>query len=161
MAMHHAELRNAGDHVLVPNPQTGSWADGRTVLVGEDHVDFDLTLSAVDAASGVATVIARHVPPAAPKIRLLADWMRRPIADTANNFVELKRTASGYHATIGKETFDVTLRVRLSDGQLLSAVMDNPVLTLERDCTDESLASCSDGKEGRIFRHVELRMLER
>jgi hypothetical protein len=161
LAMHHEGLRKAGDHVLVPNPQTGSWADGQNVIVGEDHVDFDLTLSAVDSTADTATLIARHIPPPTPKIRFPADWMRPAVAGTPNNFVEVKKTASGYAASIGKETFDVTLRVRLSDGLLLGVVMDNPVVTVDRQCADASLSSCGEAREGRILRHVELKILDR
>jgi len=161
LAMHQDGLQKAGDHVLVANPQTGSWADGRTVIVGEDHVDFDLTLSAVDSTADSATLIAKHIPPPTPKIHLPADWMRPAIADTPNNFVEVKKTASGYNASIGKETFDVTLRVRLSDGLLLDAIMDNPVRTIDRQCADPLLSSCGAAQEGRVFRHVELKILDR
>lgn len=159
LAMNQGNLRNVGDQFLYRNSQIGSWADGTNVLLGEDHVDFHFELTAVDTTAGTATVVVKHVPPAAPTIRLPAEWMRVPVADTPNNFVQVRRTTDGYRASVGKETFDVTLHVRVADGMLVGATMHNPVVTVDRDCVDAALTNCAEGRPGRIVREVEVTLI--
>jgi hypothetical protein len=150
-------LKHAGDHFYVPNPQVSSWADGTHVLVGTDHIDFDLNIRSIDQAQQTALVVIHHVPPAHPKLQLPADWMQAPVADTANNWVEVTKTADGkYKAAVGKETFDVTITVSTADGRILSAVMDNPVVTSGRDCDDAALTKCGVAQPHTIHRHIEI-----
>lgn len=129
---------------------------GRPVLIGEDAVDFDITLKDVDRTRGVAHLLIKHVPPAAPKIRLLAEWMREPIADTSNNWVQVLRTATGYDASVGKETFDVALTIDLSDGKIVSGTMTNPVTAMLRTCRDEALTQCGDPRADNTLRLIEI-----
>ena len=152
----HANLREAGDHFRFPNPSAASWADGTRVLIGEDSVDFDLTLTALDRPGGEATLTVRHVPPAEPKIRIPAEWMRTPVAGSPNNWVQVKRSGDAYTAAVGKETFDVTLRIRLTDGVILAATMENPVITIERRCRDLALQQCDEARPNRVLRRIEM-----
>lgn len=151
------KLLNAGDHFYFKRGTPNSWADGSYTLVGEDSIDFDLTLKAIDAASNTATVIVRHVVPEKPEIKLPADWMRKPVGDTPNNFVQVQKTANGkYMASVGKETFDVELKVSLKDGKILSGTLHNIVETTERECTDAAVTSCGDPKPHSILRQIEI-----
>jgi hypothetical protein len=160
MQMPATALGHAGDHVRVPNPTTpASWADGSHIIIGEDQVDFDITLTSVDTLKGVATLLVKHVPPEAPKIRLLADWMRPPVADTPNNWVQVEKTTAGFTASVGKETFDVVLSVSLSDGRILSATMENPVTAIARECSDAALTRCGDAKPDPTLRRIEMHLL--
>lgn len=159
LAMHQGALRKAGDHFYFPNPMTSSWADGTVVVLGEDHIDFDITLTAVDTASHVATVLIKHVPPSVPKIRLPADWMQTRVAETPNNWVQVRKTASGFAASVGKETFDVTLNVDISTGKILSAKMENPVTKVTRACSDAALSKCGDAQATPTVRRIELLLL--
>ena len=148
-------LARVGDHVRVPGHQVGSWADGRTLLVAEDAVDFDVTLSAVDSVAGVARLIVRHSPSDSLRVQLKADWMRVPAYGTSNNWVQVSHEPSGaYRAAVGRETFDVELTVDLGDGRIRSATMVNPVDVLERMCSDEALTSCGEPRRYRILRRV-------
>jgi hypothetical protein len=150
-------LRHAGDHFYVPNPQFSSWADGTRVLVGKDYLDFDLNLQSIDTAKQTAVVVIRHVPPAHPDLPFPAEWMRAPVADTANNWVEVIRTKDGkYEAGVGKETVDVTLIVSTADGKILSASMDNPVAMSGRECEDAALSKCGAAQPHTIHRHIEI-----
>jgi hypothetical protein len=150
-------LQHAGDHFLVPNPQPSSWADGTHVLVGKDHIDFDLNLQSIDPVKQTAVVVVHHVPPSHPNLQLPADWMQAPVADTANNWVEVTKTKDGkYQAGVGKETFDVTIIVSTADGKILSASMDNPVVTSTRLCDDAALTKCGVAQPHTIHRHVEI-----
>jgi hypothetical protein len=159
LAMHQGALRKAGDHFYFASPITSSWADGTIVVLGEDHIDFDITLSAVDVASDVATLLIKHVPPPAPKIRLPADWMRAPVAETPNNWVQVRKTATGFVASVGKEMFDVTLDVNISNGQILSANMQNPVTKITRACSDSALTQCGLVDPTPTLRRIEMSLL--
>jgi len=150
-------LQHPGDHFLVPNPQVASWADGTHVLIGTDHIDFDLNLQSIDPVKGTAVVVVRHVPPSSPNLQLPAEWMRPPVADTPNNWVEVTKTDSGkYLAEVGKETFDVLITVSTADGRILSASMDNPVVMSARECEDAALATCGAAQPHTIHRHIEI-----
>jgi hypothetical protein len=147
-------LGQPGDRRVFHNAPVASWADGRTILTGEDHVDFDLLFKEIDRASGVGVLLIKHMPPDEPKIRLTADWMRVRVADTANNWVMVTKLPGGYSASVGKETFDVELRVSLAEGRLVSATLDNPVVATTRECADETLTQCSTARPISIVRRV-------
>ncbi len=77
LAINVGNLREAGDRVHVPNPTAASWADGTSVLVGEDAVDFEIQLRALDRTAGVATLAVGHVP--RHQDRILATGCGRPL----------------------------------------------------------------------------------
>jgi hypothetical protein len=161
LAARQGTLARAGDHTYVKVGGANSWADGRYVLKGEDSIDFDITLEKVEPSEHTAELLVKHVPPAQPGITLPAEWMRKPVADTPNNWVEVSNNQQGKYVTaVGKETFDVRIKVDLTDGKMLSATMDNPVETMERECSDQALTNCGEPKPHHILRQVEL-MLER
>lgn len=111
---------------------------------------------ATSAAGDVATILVRHVPPENSQIEIPAEWMRTSVADTPNNRVEIEKTKGRkYIAAVGKETFGVGLKVSLADGEILSATLDNPVITIERECADVALTSCCDPKSHNIMRRIE------
>jgi hypothetical protein len=147
-------LKLPGDRATYHNPTVASWADGRSVLIGEDHVEFEIAVADVDRASGVGVLLIKHVPPAAPQVRLNAEWMRAPVADTPNNWVMVSKTRNGYTASVGKETFDVELRIAIADGRLLSATLDNPVTAITRECTDQALIQCGPARPSPVLRRV-------
>jgi hypothetical protein len=134
-----------------------SWADGVQTLIGEDVIAFDITFTEVDAANKTATLEVRHVPPANPKLKLPAEWMRTPVADTPNNWVELRKESDGrYSGLVGKEIFDAIMKVSLVDGKIVSATLDNPVEVIERDCADQALTNCGDPMRYQIRRQIEI-----
>jgi hypothetical protein len=150
-------LQHAGDHFYVPNPQASSWADGTHVLIGKDHIDFDLNLQSIDPVKQTAVVVVHHVPPPHPKLEFPAAWMQSPVADTPNNWVEVTKTRDGkYEAGVGKETFDVKIIVSTTDGRILSASMENPVVTSSRECDDAALTKCGAARPHTINRHIEI-----
>jgi hypothetical protein len=150
-------FKHPGDHFRVPTPQASSWADGTRVLVGKSHIDFDLSLQSIDPVKQTAVVVVHHVPPTHPNLQLSAEWMQAPVADTPNNWVEIAKTKDGkYEAGVGKETFDVTIIVSTVDGRILSASMDNPVVTSGRVCEDAELTKCGAAQPHTIHRHVEI-----
>jgi hypothetical protein len=150
-------LQHPGDHFYVPNPQASSWADGTRVLVGKSYTDFDLNLQSIDPVKQTTVVVVHHVPPSHPNLQLPAEWMQAPVADTANNWVQVTKTNDGkYEAGVGKETFDDTITVSTADGRILSASMDNPVVMSGRECDDAALTKCGVAHPHTIHRHVEI-----
>jgi len=108
----------------------------------------------------MATILVRHVPPEKPDIAVPAEWMHAPVVGTPNNWVQIEKTKDGkYIGAVGKETFDVELKVSLADGRIVSATQDNPVITIERECTDVALTSCSEPKPHNIMRHIEIALV--
>jgi hypothetical protein len=151
------KLTHVGDHFYFKHGMTNSWADGNYVLIGEDSIDFDLTFKAVNRSENTATLLIRHVPPEKPEVRLPADWMRKPVADTANNWVQVQKVDNGkYLAAVGKETFDVEIKMSLTDGKILAGSINNPVETIERECEDAALTTCGDPKHHSIRRQIEV-----
>ena len=150
-------FQHPGDHFLVPNPQAASWADGTQVLIGKSAIDFDLNLQSLDPVKQTAVIVVHHVPPAHPNLQLPAEWLHAPVADTANNWVEVAKTKDGkYEAGAGKEIVDVTMIVSTADGRILSATMDNPVVTSSRVCEDAALTKCGVAQPHTIHRHIEI-----
>jgi hypothetical protein len=151
-------LRKAGDHFYFHNfMPPASWADGQRVLVGEDAVDFDMTLKSVDPPSGTALLEVRHVPPQKPALHFKAEWMKEPVASTPNNWIEITKSADGkFQAAAGLETFTVDITLSTADGHIVSATMENPVITVERLCEDESLTKCTDPRRHEILRKIEI-----
>src|SRR5262249_9791925 len=124
----------------------------------QDSIDFDITLSEENAKDGTAKLVVRHVPPLRPQIPLPSKWMEAPVADTANNWVEVSKLENGkYLAEIGKETFDVEIAVSLGDGKILRATMDNPVVVYARECSDSALTECGEAEHYQIRRQIDLK----
>lgn len=153
-------LGKPGDHVYVERGTPASWADGDRVVFGESSIDFDITLSQVDAARGVATLLVRHVPPKKAHLKLPAVWMQEAVAETPNNWVNVVRKDSKYVAEVGKETFDVQLIVSLWDGKILSGTMHNPVTAQARECQDAALTNCGTPRPHHILRQVDISLVK-
>ena len=153
------KLARAGDHFYRERGAPASWADGHRVVLGEDSIDFDVTLAEIDESSHVATLVVRHLPPRQPNLRLPAAWMREPVAGTPNNWVQVAKTDKGFEAAVGKETFDVRMSVSLADGRILSGTIENPVITRERDCRDAALADCGEPRSQQIMRRIEISLV--
>ncbi len=148
------QLHSVGDHFYFVHGTPNSWADGNYVVLGQDSIDSDFTLA--DAtADGIATIAVRHVPPASPKIKLPADWMKTPVSGVPNNWVEVEKNGDKFAAEVGSETFDVRLMVA-KNGKILSARMENPVEVSARDCTDAELRQCGDPVRYQLKRQIEL-----
>jgi hypothetical protein len=151
-------LAKAGDHVYIKVGGPNSWADGYRVILGQDSIDFDLTVMKINRNAQTAKLLVRHVPPQEPKVNLPAEWMKAPVADTPNNWVEVEKADGKYIAEVGKETFDVEITVSLNDGKLLKAIMDNPVTATRRECSDAALAQCGAATPRSILRHTEVQV---
>jgi hypothetical protein len=158
IAMNQHSLTSAGGHAFVPYGAPVSWADGRHVILGQDAVDFDVTLQAIDPATQTATLVIRHVPPAQPQIKLPAAWMSERVGNSPNNWVQVEKTPDGkYIAGVGQETFEVRIRITVATGRIVSATLDNPVTVSERACTDAALTACGAPERYTLARQITLR----
>jgi hypothetical protein len=152
-------LSKPGDHAYKEHGTPTSWADGNYVVLGEDSIDFDITLTHVDTARELAMLLIRHVPPKTPQVKLPAAWMREPVVDTPNNWINVTRKSGKYVAEVGKETFDVHLTVSLLDGKILSGTIENPVKARARDCQDAALTNCGAPRPHQILRQIEISLV--
>jgi hypothetical protein len=85
--------------------------------------------------------------------------MHARVAEMPNNWVQVRKTATGFDASVGQETFDVTLNVDVSNGKILSARMENPVTKVTRACSDAALTQCPDAQATPLLRRIELSLL--
>jgi hypothetical protein len=153
------QLHRIGDQFYFQHGSPNSWADGNYVLIGEDSIDFDFSLRE-SRQQGTSILVVHHVPPASPQIKLPAEWMKPPVSDTPNNWIQVEKTPEGkFHVEVGKETFDVQLNVS-SNGKILSASLVNPVEVLQRDCTDSQLTTCGPPARYQIRRLIQLTLLQ-
>jgi hypothetical protein len=160
IAVRTNKLMKAGDHVYLKLGTPSSWADGVHVLQGDSSIDIDFTLREINQKAGTVVLVARHVPPEQTQLKLPAEWMRRPVADAANNWVSVEKTQDGkFLGAVGKEVFDVEITLSLADGKILSVTMDNPVVTIERECADQKLTNCGDAKSHTIRRQIEMSLV--
>jgi len=157
VAKERGSLRRVGDHFHVAHGAPATWADGHYILKGEDSIDFDVALEALDADQQVATLVVRHVVPVQPQISFVADWMRNPVADTPNNWMQVSKQQDGrYIGAVGKELFDARVRIDLRNGRILGATLHNPVEIIERICTDAELTHCDAPIRSQILRQIEI-----
>lgn len=160
LAIRQGNLKGPGDHTYVKVGTPASWADGTYTIMGESSIDFDLTLKEIDSSNQVAVLLVKHVPPAQTQVKLPAAWMNAPVSDAANNWVQVSKNQAGkYDAGVGKETFDVEMKISLKDGRILSATMDNLVKTVHRECADAALLDCGASGNHTIHRQIELRLV--
>jgi hypothetical protein len=158
LAIRREGLAKAGDRKLIPHNRPNSWADGRAILIGEDTMDFDVTLESIDTAERKARVVVRHVAPDNPAIKIAADWMRSPVARGANNWTQVGRYPPGkYTAAIGSELIEVAVEVDLDGGRILAASMTNPLETIERECEDAEARRCGEPSRHKVLRTIELK----
>ena len=149
-----AGLNKPGQHSYIPGHGANSWADGRYIVLGEDAVDFDMTVVSTQPQQHTRMLEVRHVPPVALSVHLPAAWMHAAVSGPPNNFVQVQHTADGYVADAGHETFDVRLTVDTLDDRLLNATMHNPVEISERTCSDAKLTHCSPAVAKTILREI-------
>ena len=160
LAIKTGQLTHEGDHFYFKQGAPNSWADGTYVVFGQDSIDFDMTLKTLNETDHTAVLVVRHVPPEKPQIQIPAAWMQAPVADTANNWVQVTKLPGGkFNAAIGKETFDVEIKLSLVDGKILSGTLDNPIQAIQRECEDQALATCGEPTPLKISRKIEISLV--
>jgi hypothetical protein len=157
LAIQQSGLRKPGDRTRINHGKASSWEDGKRVLVGEDSIDFDIVLGKISSSGGARELTVRHVPPQQPNIRIPVDWMRMPVTDVPNNWVQVTKLGEGrYIASVGKETFDARIWLSTANGRVVSADLENSVEVFERECKDATLTQYGDGVCYRIVRQIHI-----
>lgn len=159
LVIENGGLKKVSDHFYVPHNKPNSWADGLRVIIGEDSIDFDLTLTGVNASQNTAKILIKHVPPKYLSVNLPAPWMNEQIGSRPNNWVQVRKISpEKYVAAAGEETFDVEVILELDSGKIRSALMKNPVYVLERECSDQALTVCGPIHRNTIYRQIEINL---
>ena len=156
LAARSPTLQRPGDHVHVPGRGSNSWANGPAVMVAADAVDFDVTLISLDSSTHRAVIDVQHLPPDSARVRMPAEWMDGRLGIEPNNWAEVEARDGAFVAAVGRETFDDRIVIDLTNGQIVSAAMDNPVEVLEQRCTDRELKQCGAPNRYRIVRRIEV-----
>lgn len=154
-----AKLVQPGQTAYVSRTTPNSWADGQRVLLGQDVVDFSLSVESVNPAQHTEHLLVHHVPPPVLHVEQPAKWMQEVASAKPNNFVQVSREGERFNAETGKENFDVTLVVDTRDGSILSAALRNPVVLTTRLCTDREATQCGAESHKTILREVTLKRL--
>jgi hypothetical protein len=152
-------LSRVGQNAYFERGVPNSWADGTQVLVGEDVIDFDLTLVGANPKAHTAELLIKHVPPKQQKLKLPASWMDMPVRTVPNNWVQVIKSDGGFLAQVGMEVFEVRISVDTRDGKIVEAKIHNPVVYVERTCTDAALTQCTESKPDGLVRDVSLVLL--
>jgi hypothetical protein len=155
------KLTRGGQHTYFQYGKPNSWADGKHVLVGQDSIDFDLTLLEKNSLRHTATLLIRHVPPQHSQVLLPAKWMEAPVRNAANNWVQVEKSGDKYLAQVGEETFEVRIKLDTRDGKIVSAQLHNSVTSLLRECEDAALSRCGAPEPNNILRQVSLALKAR
>lgn len=153
-------LTRAGAGAYFPSSANGAWTDGRHVILGEDAIDFDMSVASADGDSIV--LVVWHVPPGKSRLRLPASWMETIVDSTPRpkNWVEVTKETNGatetFLAAVGRETFGVRMTLRRADGRILRANMVNSVFATKRVCADAALQHCGAPHSYHIKRRIDL-----
>jgi hypothetical protein len=150
------KLTRVGQNAYFERGIPNSWADGTQVLVGEDVIDFDLTLVGANRKAHTSDLLVKHVPPRQQKLKLPASWMETPVRTLPNNWVQVIKSDGGYLVQVGMEVFEVRITVDTRDGKIVEAKIHNPVVYVERTCTDEALTQCTEPRPDGLVRDVSL-----
>ena len=86
------KLAQVGQHAYFESGTPNSWADGMQVIVGEDVIDFDLTLVSANPNDHTAELLVKHVPPKQQRLKLQASWMETPVRMLPNNWVQVMKS---------------------------------------------------------------------
>jgi hypothetical protein len=154
-----SKLAHEGQKDYVSRSTPNSWADGQRILLGQDVVDFSLTVVTVNPTDHTETLLIQHLPPPILHIQQPVKWMENEHPTAPNNFVQVSKEQDGFVAETGRETFEVRLIIDSRDGRILSATMHNPVLLRTRTCTDRELTQCSSERPRTILRDITFRLV--
>src|SRR6185312_11637124 len=153
-----ANLHRPGDHLLVPTPISGNWANGGSISLGRDCLA--VTEQLLDMTPDTVTFRSSFRPPPEPGLSMAHAWMRAPVAgSTPNNFEQvIDQGEAGTTVMWGHEKFTIITTVDRKSGVILRAQMeDNLGLRLRIGCTADA-THCGPIMPFTIARHETLRM---
>ncbi|AXY75851.1 hypothetical protein D3H65_18480 [Paraflavitalea soli] len=128
-------LENKGDSLVKKEPVKGNFANGKSILYGEDCLA--ITAYITDVASHEVKLRTAFLPPAQPCLGFLVDDMEKPVvAGVRNNFQMVQPASPGkYNVQFGNELFYINSTVSRKDGKITAADMSNTLqLSLRINC---------------------------
>jgi DNA-binding MarR family transcriptional regulator len=135
-------LKKTGDSIAGPVPVIGNFANGKTILIGEDCISISARLDSL--IGNTAQLQTSFMPPPTPHLHYLLPAMDTPVvAGCPNNFqMVMPATPQHYNIQYGREFFVIHSTVGTKDGKLLKADMFNQLtLQLKVNC-DEHFRQC-------------------
>ena len=154
-----ANLHKPGDHLRVPTPISGSWANGGSIPLGRDYLA--VTEQLLDMTPDTVTFRSSFQPPPSHGLPMAQTWMQAPVSGTtANNFEQIiNQGKAGATVMWGNEKFMIITTVDRKTGVILRAQMVNNLdLRLRVGCTADA-THCGPSMLSTIARQQTLRML--
>lgn len=131
-------LQHPGDSFPTPKPAIGNFADGRSILKGEDCLAVTIKLTALN--SNTADLQTSFLPPAVNGLRYILPEIDTPVAaGSPNNFQMVMSTGPKlYLLQYGREYFVIHSTISTKDGKLQKADMYNQLsLKLKLSCNEQ------------------------
>lgn len=154
-----AKLHRPGDHLLVPAPILGSWANAGSIPLGRDYLAVAQQL--VSMTPDTVTFRTSFRPPDQHGLAMAQAWMQTPVSgSTPNNFEQLiEQGKAGATVMWGHEKFTITTTVRRTSGVILEAQMENELdLQMRMGCTSDA-DHCGPAMPFTVTRHETLRLI--
>lgn len=152
-------LQRAGDSLHRQELARGNFANGKTILVGDDCLAVSAYMKAVNPQE--VKIQTRFMPPAAPCIHFLLDDMQEAVTPGVRNNFQMVQPVGGGKVNVqyGNEWFVINSAVRRKDGKLVAADMSNELqLSLRLNC-DPAYGNCQTTVPFHIQRNLLLELV--
>jgi len=135
-------LVKPGDYYKVPSQINGNFANGSSILVGNDC--FDVDIKYVSDSLRYRKTLVKFAPSKVAGIKYLLSEMTTPIVDgVVNNFQMVMPSGDLFNVQYGVESFSIESMVERKSGILTKATMNNELeLKLKMNCNKE-FENCS------------------
>lgn len=152
-------LEKNGDSLIKKETTKGNFANGKTILYGEDCLAIKAYVT--DVTREAVKLRTLFLPPAQPCLTFLLDDMKKQITNgVINNFQMVQPAGPGkYNVHFGNEEFTINSIVRREDGKITEADMSNTLhLKLRMNC-DTTYKNCQMEVPFQIQRNLKLELL--
>ncbi len=129
------KLNKTGDSIVLKDPVTANFANGTSMLTGEDCLAISARL--ISATKKDVLLHTAFMAPSQPCLTYISSEMNTPVVkDTLNNFQMVTPAANDlYNVNYGREYFYINSTIRKSDGKIIKADMFNQLnLKIKINC---------------------------
>lgn len=154
-------LEKKGDSLIRKETAKGNFANGKTILHGEDCLAIKAYVT--DVTREVVKLRTLFLPPTQPCLTFLSDDMKKQVTNgVLNNFQMVRPAGPGkYNIHFGNEEFTINSIVRREDGKITEADMSNTLrLSLRMNC-DAAYKNCDMEVPFLIQRNLKLELIAR
>ena len=152
-------LEKKGDSLIKKETAKGNFANGKTILYGEDCLAIKAYVT--DVSREAVKLRTLFLPPTQPCLTFLLDDMKKQVTNgVINNFQMVQPAGPGkYNVHFGNEEFTINSIVRREDGKIAEADMSNTLhLRLRMNC-DTAYKNCQMEVPFQIQRNLKLELL--